>query len=348
VPPAVANGRFEIAGKLGAGCFGAVYRGIDRQTKAEVAVKFESLDSSVPQLEHEASVLGQLRSTVETQGIAEYFHFGREAGLSCLVMEALGSGLEEQLKACGGHFSLRTVVLIADQALRLTEYLHSKCLVHRDIKPDNYMFGVRGRQHHLYLIDFGLSKRYFKQRHHVQLRRTVTLTGTAPYASLNSHRCVELSRRDDLEAMGFMLVYLFRGCMPWSKVHARSTHEKHRRIKEAKEATRMSDLCKGLPEEFESYLTYCRSLLFVERPDYQMLRGLFLVVRERLGKQRRRHIEDYHLEWLDGKGAGQRLSSEELVPLSPHEALVQPDDSSGAKASWRDLWYCGSRVRVRD
>mmetsp|Transcript_86914 Transcript_86914/g.254371 ORF Transcript_86914/g.254371 Transcript_86914/m.254371 type:complete len:357 (+) Transcript_86914:111-1181(+) len=350
IPSTVANGRFEITQKLGSGCFGVVYKGIDTQTKLEVAVKFENIKSSAPQLEHEASILSQLSKPGRTQGLVNFFWFGKEADMFCLVMEVLGLSLGDRLKTCGGHLSLTTLVLVADQALRRIEYLHSKCIIHRDIKPENFLFGVRERQHHLYLIDLGLSRRYFEHRRHVPLRQTPSLTGTARYASINAHRGVEQSRRDDLEAIGHMLVYLARGSVPWSGLEARTRREKYRRIMEAKEATRLADLCKGLPEEFEAYLAYCRRLLFMERPKYRMLRELFLAVRERLGGERGRPIEDHEFQWLNGKDTTWDLKGKGLLRLLPHRDLAQPDDPRDywARACWRRLCSCGGSVSVRE
>mmetsp|Transcript_3411 Transcript_3411/g.6898 ORF Transcript_3411/g.6898 Transcript_3411/m.6898 type:complete len:357 (+) Transcript_3411:42-1112(+) len=350
IPAAVANGRFEITQKLGAGCFGVVYKGIDTQTKSEVAVKFESIKSSTPQLEHEASILSQLRKPGHSQGILSFFWFGKELDMFCLVMEVLGMSLGDRLRTCGGHFSLSTAVLVADQALRGLEYLHSRCIVHRDIRPENFLFGKRERQHHLYLIDFGLSKRYFAHKRHVPLRQTGSLTGTARYASVNAHRGLEQSRRDDLEAIGHMLVYLARGSVPWSGLQARSRREKYRRIKEAKEAARLAELCGGLPAEFEAYLAHCRGLLFAERPDYARLRGLFLEVRERLGQARGVAIEEHELQWLDGQDTTWDLKGQGLLRLLPHWDLRQPDDPQRrwAAAGWKGFCLCGSKASARE
>lgn len=341
VPQSINNGKFEITKKLGAGCFGEVYRGINTEAKEEVAIKFEDLSSGAPQLENEATMLNMLRQPMQQQGFTEYHYFGKEGQFHCMVMECLGKSLEDRVQGCNGRFSVKTATLVADQVLRRIEYLHSKGIVHRDIKPENFMFGAKAKQHHLYLIDFGLSKRYFDKKH-TNLKQKLSLTGTARYASLNAHRGVEQSRRDDLEAIGHMLIYFLRGQLPWSGLEARSKQEKYRKIKEKKESTPLHELCSGYPEAFENYLSYCRNLGFKDRPDYIMMRKMFSDVRITLEKQEGRSIEDQEFEWFGGKDLGP------LVPLQPWIAIPQPDDQEVARSRGLCACLCGSKGQVSD
>lgn len=340
VPATIANGKYEIMKKIGSGCFGEVYRGVNSETKGEVAVKFEDVSSAAPQLEREASVLSILRQPIPQQGFAEYHYFGKEGGCFCMVMEFLGKSLEDRVQMCGGKFTVKTTLLCAEQVLRRIEYLHSKGIVHRDIKPENFMWGIKEKSHHLYIIDFGLSKTYWDKKH-CQLKQKLSLTGTARYASLNAHRGVEQSRRDDLEAIGHMLVYFLRGLLPWSGLEAKSKQEKYRKIKEKKETTKLSELCSGFPECFETYLAYSRNLGFMERPDYNMLRKLFRDERVRLEKDEGKAIEDKDLEWFEGKDLG---------PLVPLQSVVvaQPDDKQAAARRNRLCCFCGSQSQTAD
>lgn len=335
VPTTVAGGRFEITKKLGSGCFGEVYRGINVDTKAEVAVKFEDVSSVAPQLDHESQVLNHLRQSVAMQGVAEWFFFGKEGNCFCMVMELLGRSLEDRVQQCGGRFSVKTTLLVAEQVLRRIEYLHSKGIVHRDIKPENFMWGIKDKSHHLYLIDFGLSKRYWGDKKHVQLKQKLSLTGTARYASLNAHKGIEQSRRDDLEAIGHMLMYFLRGVLPWSGLEAKTKQEKYRKIKEKKENTKLSELCAGFPECFETYLSYGRNLFFMEKPDYNMLRKLFNDERVRIEKEEGKPIQEHDFEWFEGKDLGP------LVPLS-NPPIFQPDDKQTPARRNRLCCFCGS------
>lgn len=329
-PQKIANGRFEIEKKLGAGCFGEVWRGVDVTTKTQVAVKCEDCSGTALQLEHEAEILKLLCRPTQPQGFAQCYHFGVEGRFHCMVMELLGKSLEACFQSCNSSFTVKTTVLLADQVLRRIEFIHSKGIVHRDIKPENFMLGVRDKVHHLYLIDFGLSKKYFDQKH-VQPRTKLSLTGTARYASVNAHNGKEQSRRDDLEATAHMLIYFLRGSLPWSGLDARTQEEKYRKIRDTKEKCNLDELCKGFPDAFKLYLKEARELEFKERPDYNGFRKLFRDVRDSLEGP----VEDHHLQWLDGKDLGP------LSPIGPWKPILQPDDEVPKRRV--GCFFCGTK-----
>merc|ERR1719506_1909767 len=192
-------------------------------------------------------------------------------------MELLGTCLEDLLNLCKGRFSLKTTLMLGDQILRRIEYVHTKGYIHRDIKPENFTVGRNDRMNKVYIIDFGLSKRYCDARtkEHIAYKEGRDLTGTARYASVNAHRGIEQSRRDDLEAIGYMLMYFLRGNLPWQGLPAKTKSEKYRKIKEKKIETPIDVLCQNLPDEFATYLQYVRALRFQDRPDYAYLKALF-------------------------------------------------------------------------
>ncbi len=129
------------------------------------------------------------------------------------------------------------------------QYVHEKNHIHRDIKPDNFMMGARGSEDRLYIIDFGLAKKYRSSKHktHIQFKTKKNITGTARYCSINTHRGHEQSRRDDLESIGYVLMYFLRGSLPWQGIKCKPDEDHYNKIYEKKKATSSVELCKGFP-----------------------------------------------------------------------------------------------------
>lgn len=192
-------------------------------------------------------------------------------------MELLGPSLEDLFNYSGRKFSLKTTIMVADQMLTRIEGMHSKNYIHRDIKPDNFLTGLGKHSYMIYMIDFGLSKRYrdAKSHQHIPYKENKSLTGTARYASINAHLGIEQSRRDDLEAIGFVLLYFLKGKLAWQGIRAKNRQEKYHKIMEMKIVTPVEYLCRGTPQQFSFYMNYCRSLRFEDRPDYLFLKKLF-------------------------------------------------------------------------
>jgi len=196
--------------------------------------------------------------------------YGVEGEFNVMVIELLGPSLEDLFNFCERKFSLKTLLMLAEQMLTLIEYVHSKNFLHRDIKPENFLMGVGKNEKQLYVIDFGLAKKYRNPytQEHIPYRDGKQLTGTARYASINTHVGIEQSRRDDLEAIAYVLMYFGRGSLPWQGLRGHTKEEKYRRIWEKKEATPSEVLGKHLPQEFTTYLNYTQNLMFEDRPNY--------------------------------------------------------------------------------
>ncbi|VDK89143.1 unnamed protein product [Litomosoides sigmodontis] len=211
-----------------------------------------------------------------------------------MVMELLGPSLEDLFNFCSRKFTLKTVLLLADQMLSRIEYIHSRDFIHRDIKPDNFLMGLGRKGNLVYIIDFGLAKkyRYGRGHAHIPYRENKNLTGTARYASVNTHLGIEQSRRDDIESLGYVLMYFNRGTLPWQGLKAATKRQKYDKISEKKMTTPVEELCAGYPEAFAAYLKYCKCLSFEEQPDYSHLRQLFRNLFHRQG-----FTYDYVYDW---------------------------------------------------
>ncbi|KAG0500492.1 hypothetical protein HPP92_000564 [Vanilla planifolia] len=278
--PRVGN-KFRLGRKIGSGSFGEIYYGTNVQTNEEVAIKLENVKTKHPQLLYESKLYRILQGGT---GIPNIRWFGVEGDYNVLVMDLLGPSLEDLFNFCSRKFSLKTVLMLADQMINRVEYSHGKSFLHRDIKPDNFLMGLGRRANQVYIIDFGLAKKYrdSSTHQHIPYRENKNLTGTARYASMNTHLGIEQSRRDDLESLGFVLMYFLRGSLPWQGLKAGTKKQKYEKISEKKVSTSIEAFCRGYPSEFASFFHYCRSLRFEDKPDYAYLKRLFrdLFIRE--------------------------------------------------------------------
>ena len=279
--------KYRCIEKLGQGSFGCIYKGL--YNKDFYALKFESIRSGHNLLENEAMIMNILRGPnvpyIKSYGVMDDFNV--------LVMQLLGKSLEYYFTKLK-KFNLKTVCLIGCQMVSILEHVHDNNIIHRDIKPDNFAMGLNDLNAYLFILDFGLSRKYRDNcnSEHYPMRKKKKLTGTARYCSINAMRGYDHSRRDDLESIGYLLVYFLKGALPWQGQLGKTKEERYKKILEKKVSTSTQELCEDCPKEFEKYLDYTKNLEFTETPDYGMLRELLTKI---INKEKFEY--DYIYDW---------------------------------------------------
>ena len=287
----IVGSHYKLRRKIGAGSFGEIYSAENTRSHRRVAVKLESVRTRVPQLSYESKLYAIFSGGT---GIPRLHWYGTEDAHNIMVVDLLGKSLEDLFVYCHHKLSLKTVLMLVDQMISCVEFIHNKSFIHRDIKPDNFVMGLGSNSTQVFIIDYGLAKKYRDQHTHVHIPYVEgkSLTGTARYASVGALKGVEQSRRDDMESLGFVWLYLLKGSLPWMGLNGRDQKQKYDRIRDVKAKTSFEDLCRGFPNEFVKYFHDVRNLKFTDRPHYaeyrQMFRDLFM---------REGFVYDYKYDW---------------------------------------------------
>ena len=321
--------KFKCIKKLGEGSFGMIYKA--EYNNEYFALKFENRKNSQNLLESEAEIMSYLKGP----NIPYVKSYGYSGDYNILVMQLLGKSLEDLFEE-RKKFSIKTVCLLACQMLTVLEYVHNHHIIHRDIKPDNFVMGLDDLSSYLYLLDFGLAKKYRSSTTLIQYPMVFKkkLTGTARYASINALKGYEQSRRDDLESVGYVLMYLLRGILPWQGVEAKRKEDRYKKIIEEKRGTNSYDLCYGFPNEFERYVEYTKNLEYTEEPDYDMCRGLFMRI-----MRREKWKFDYIYDWT---------TKEEIKARKELTLKTDVDSHHYQKRSYSKKWRKNSSYKEED
>lgn len=266
------NERYEILRKIGQGSFGSVYMAKDLTAAGSptLALKLEKKSAKRPMLQYEHKVYRALQGSDRFCRVHAFETSGPQHLLS---MELLGDSIDARFGKCGRCVKDTTAMWLMKQMLACVEAMHAAFFLHRDIKPHN--FAMSTRPPYVKLIDMGLAKQYrTRNLEHIECKTDRKLTGTVRYTSVNVHRGIEPSRRDDLESLLYVLMYLLRGRLPWQGVDAECKEAKYVRIGEIKISTPPEKLCHGMPHDVFVLLKYVKGIMFASKPDYQYMQGV--------------------------------------------------------------------------
>jgi serine/threonine protein kinase len=263
------NNKYKIIQKIGSGSFGTIFKGENIRTGEKVAIKIEPIQSQLKMLKNESIIYQYLNNL---KGIPNVKWFGKDDNNYYMVINLLGTSLQD-LRNTKGAFSLTLTLQIGIQVINLIKTIHEKGLVHRDIKPDNFLLGLNENNKQLYIIDFGFCKSYVNNNKHIIMKKTNSIIGSQTYASINSHRFNELTRRDDLESIGYMLIYLHLGKLEWQDTELLVFEEKNKFIINQKENISEN---KNIPDVLNNYLIYVKNLEFEETPNYFFILNEFM------------------------------------------------------------------------
>lgn len=255
------NNKYILLEQIGSGSFGSIFKGQNIRTRENVAIKIESIKSETMLLKNESIIYHFL---LNTPGVPTVKWFGKDTENYYMVLNLLGDSLQN-LKTKKGTFSLQLTLKIGIQLIILLKTIHDKGLVHRDIKPDNFLLGINNTQIHI--IDFGFCKTFMDGDTHIKMKKTRSVIGSQTYVSINGHNFKELSRRDDLESLGYVLLYLYFGKLDWQYIEG-SFEDKNNLSKTLKEQIFEYVL---MPIVLLDYMKYVRNMMFEETPNYNLL-----------------------------------------------------------------------------
>ena len=287
--------KYKPIKKIGIGSFGNIYKIVRLKDKSEFAMKIEKIDAKQKTLEREAYYLFTLQGGF---GIPKLISYGHTKHYNILIETLLNKSLFDLFINKNNKFRLTDCCFIGIQILEILEWIHSKDIVYRDVKPENFLIGIKD-PNAIYVVDFGLCKKYrsSKTGKHLLPKLTGKFSGTLIYASSNALKGKESSRRDDLISLGYMLIYLLKRDIPWNSSFKDLNKEKYYNLIYLKETNSNGELFKNLPDELIDYIKYTRKLKFEEDPNYNYLQSLFRKILSRSDFEN----NQFTFSWIDPK-----------------------------------------------
>ena len=283
-----------LSKKLGEGAFGKIYECQNIKNKQTYAAKIEYHSAPNPQLYQESKIMTEMKGKLGFPTCYQVIYLKQEL---VMVTDLLGPNIQDIMDNIEGKkFTMKSTLILTEQMLKRLRDLHEKGIIHRDMKPENFVIGKGKNEKLIYMIDFGLSRHYLieKTQQHIPMKSDRSIVGTLRYISMNCHEGLEVSRRDDLESLAYMMIHFVIGELPWMGIKAKSLGEKYKRVYEKKQETVPDDICKILPDEMKSFLQHILNLEFEEKPNYDYLEGLIKSLKSKYGFK-----NDDNFEWLD-------------------------------------------------
>lgn len=271
----IAN-KYKLIEQIGKGSFGFVFKAITIKNGSLVAIKFEDYDAKSKLLKNEAQIYRYLEGGIGIPYIKWFgVHDNNPTTYRFMVFDLLGNSLYD-LKHQYKTFTIEQTQKCGNDVIKIIHNIHGMGYLHRDVKPENFLFGLGDNSKKMYAIDFGLSKRFLDDTHtHIPMKQHKKFTGTIRYLSTNIHAGCEPSRRDDLISIGYMLMFLLKGSLPWQKLNNVSKEDKIKQIYKLKNYYKQNNLCDVYPVFLTDYMNYVYNLKYDDIPNYNYIIGLF-------------------------------------------------------------------------
>ena len=252
-----------------------IYTGIKKSTEEKVIFKLKHIKAyDSYNIKKEYYIYSKLKGI---ERIPKFYNAGQQGFYNILIIELLGNSLKRLLEFVGGNFSLATSLKICIQVLKIVKKIHKRGVVLRYLKPGNMVIGRGENRQYIYLIDFEIAKKYNKNGQHIHYIENKSIKGNRDFISIDTHTGIEIARKDDIESLGYNLIYFIKGELPWS--HLYHSYD----ILNKKRETSLDELCEGLPEEIKEFIKYSRELKFEQEPNYKYLKYLLIKAGEKNG-----------------------------------------------------------------